>query len=374
MASPQAGTDDMSTAIWKEISNTPYACSSLTRLTGGTGNFVYRGTLSHPLQDGTRTVVIKHAEDYVASQPEFKLSTTRCRAEEYMLNALNDLPKQVEGNVSVKSPRLFHFNQQTNTHIMEDLPNALDLKTFLRSSAASALSEPSATAIGHAIGKWLASFHTWGSAPERSDLVVEIQKNQLMKELKYQINYEVLMQTIDNFPDILEASRGVFEKVKCLAKEELERKKDEDGIGLIHGDFWTGNILLPNASNPDESPITIFITDWELSQVCIRALDLGQMIAELYELKHFKDIDAGVWILQGFVAGYHLPLSDEVAFRTAIHVGVHLVCWGSRVPDWGTQAQVRDLVKIGRDFIVNGWEKDRKWFEGGVLGCLFGSR
>lgn len=78
MASPQAGTDDMSTAIWKEISNTPYACSSLTRLTGGTGNFVYRGTLSHPLQDGTRTVVIKHAEDYVASQPEFKLSTTRC--------------------------------------------------------------------------------------------------------------------------------------------------------------------------------------------------------------------------------------------------------------------------------------------------------
>lgn len=137
---------------------------------------------------------------------------------------------------------------------------------------------------------------------------------------------------------------------------------------------YNNSILLPNASNPDESPVTIFITDWELSQVCIRALDLGQMIAELYELKHFKDIDAGVWILQGFVAGYHLPLSDEVAFRTAIHVGVHLVCWGSRVPDWGTQEQVRDLVKIGRDFIVKGWEKDRKWFDGGVLGCLFGGR
>ncbi|GAD96391.1 hypothetical protein SS1G_01113 [Paecilomyces variotii No. 5] len=371
MASSQAATDDIAIAISKEISSTPYACSSLSRLTGGTGNFVYRGTLIHPLPDGTRTVVIKHAEDYVASQPDFKLPTTRCRAEEYMLNALNDFPKQHEGSFFVKSPRLFHFNQQTNTHIMEDLSGAVDLKTFLRSPAVSTLSQSSATAFGRAIGRWLAAFHTWGSAAEKSDLVAEIEKNQLMKEIKFQVNYEILMRTIDDFPDILSGSREVFEKVREFAKEELEKKKDEDGTGLIHGDFWTGNILLPNDSNPSDSPVAVFITDWELSQVCIRALDLGQMIAELYELKHFKDIDAGVWILQGFVAGYHPPLSDEVAFRTAIHVGVHLVCWGSRVPGWGSQDQVRDVVKIGRDFIVKGWEKDRKWRTKSILECFY---
>lgn len=78
MASLQAGTDNMSTLILKELSKTPYVCSSLTRLTGGTGNFVFRGVLSQPLQDGTKTVIIKHAEDYVASNPDFPLSTTRC--------------------------------------------------------------------------------------------------------------------------------------------------------------------------------------------------------------------------------------------------------------------------------------------------------
>lgn len=97
------------------------------------------------------------------------------------------------------------------------------------------------------------------------------------------------------------------------------------------------------------------------------------MIAELYELKLFKNIDAGTWVLQGFVAAYH-PLSDEVAFRVAIHVGVHLICWGSRVPGWGTQEQIHEVVSTGRDIVVKGWERDREWFEGGVLRCLFERR
>jgi hypothetical protein len=162
-------------------------------------------------------------------------------AEESMLNALNDFRvPETENNISVKSPHLFHFNRKTNTQIMEDLPNALDLKTFLQSPAASELSQSSATAIGRSIGQWLASFHTWASAPERASLVAEIEKNHLMKELKYQVNYEILMRTIDDFPEVLEGSREVFEKVRDNAKKELGRKKDGEDFGLIHGDFWTG--------------------------------------------------------------------------------------------------------------------------------------
>lgn len=64
--------------VQESINDGPYACSTLVKLSGGTANFVYRGTLVTPLKDGTETVVIKHTEAYVASNPNFKLSDSRC--------------------------------------------------------------------------------------------------------------------------------------------------------------------------------------------------------------------------------------------------------------------------------------------------------
>lgn len=94
------------------------------------------------------------------------------------------------------------------------------------------------------------------------------------------------------------------------------------------------------------------------------------MIAELYETTLFKEVDCGVWAVQGFLEGYG-SLSDDMAFRTAIHVGVHLVVWGSRVAGWGSKEQIEEVVKVGRDLIVQGWNKNRAWFEGQALGSLF---
>jgi hypothetical protein len=70
--------DEMLEQVQESLSNGPYACASLTKLSGGTANFVYRGTLITPLHDGTKTIVIKHTEPYVALSPDFKLTSTRC--------------------------------------------------------------------------------------------------------------------------------------------------------------------------------------------------------------------------------------------------------------------------------------------------------
>ncbi len=94
------------------------------------------------------------------------------------------------------------------------------------------------------------------------------------------------------------------------------------------------------------------------------------MFAELFELKHFKDKDAGVWLIEAFMTGYG-KIDEDIAFRTAIHVGVHLTCWGSSVQGWGTEEQVEKVVELGRDFIVKGWEKNREFLEGTFLKCLF---
>lgn len=134
---------------------------------------------------------------------------------------------------------------------------------------------------------------------------------------------------------------------------------------------YDGSVLLPDMLLTDaEMRITLFVIDWELSHVSSLAFDLGQMFAELFELKHFKDIDAGVWLIEAFMQGYG-EIDDDFAFRTAIHVGVHLICWGSRVQGWGTKEQVEKVVEVGRDFVVKGWEKDRAFFEVTALKCLF---
>jgi thiamine kinase-like enzyme len=103
-----------------------------------------------------------------------------------------------------------------------------------------------------------------------------MQGNSAMKELKLVINYDFLVMSIQNFPEILEGSRSTFETVR-----DETRKSAETGEELIHGDFWTGNILLPNRPLPaEDQPVTVYVIDWELSHLSSIAFDLGQMFAE----------------------------------------------------------------------------------------------
>jgi hypothetical protein len=74
----QETPDEVSQKVQESLKDTPYACTSLVKLSGGTANFVYRGTLVTPLEDGSKTIVIKHTEPYVASNINFKLTATRC--------------------------------------------------------------------------------------------------------------------------------------------------------------------------------------------------------------------------------------------------------------------------------------------------------
>ncbi|KAJ5753469.1 uncharacterized protein N7511_007622 [Penicillium nucicola] len=351
--------------ISQQLSRTPFACTSLTRLSGGTANFVYRGTVSP-----TESIIIKNTRDHSASNPNFKIVVDRCYFEEAILQALHELPPYIKDNITVKTPRLLNFDKKTNTQILEDLPDSVDLKNFLISGVSVGITDSTARTLGRALGSWLRAFHAWGIHNDQRKTKTTVAGNIAMRDLKFYINYTMLIDTIPNFSEILGESREIFENVRDMAAAELENMDESDDYGIIHGDFWTGNVLLPKAPLAKEAKIKVFIVDWELVHVGRRALDLAQMIAELYETKLFKNVDAGVWVIEGFLAGYG-PLSDDTALRTAIHVGVHLVCWGSRVSGWGTPEQIEEVVQVGRDLIIHGWKQDRAWFEAGSLGCLF---
>lgn len=118
---------------------------------------------------------------------------------------------------------------------------------------------------------------------------------------------------------------------------------------------------------------SVFIVDWEFCQLGVPSMDLGQMLSELYQLYIYRDIEDAKWIMEGLVAGYGYR-DDEFAFRTAIHMGAHLISFGSRWKEWGTETQIQEGVRIGRELIVRAWHEDRGWFEAGDLACLFVGR
>lgn len=130
------------------------------------------------------------------------------------------------------------------------------------------------------------------------------------------------------------------------------------------------SILLPDAPIEPDRQVPLFVIDWEMCQLWKPQLDLGQMIAELYELYLYKNIDAGLWLIEGFLAGYGF-VDDDFAFRTVLHVGTHLVGFGTIVPGWGDTEQTRTVLQIGKDIIVSASKKDREWFEAHDLAPLF---
>ncbi|KAI7773214.1 hypothetical protein LA080_011517 [Diaporthe eres] len=375
-------------ALLQELSQTRYACSDLTKLNGGTANFLYCGNLFQPLdpQDGAtepaaKTVVVKHSEGFSPGNRDFLLDTF----EESMLNGLANFSCTPDAaNTVVRSPRLYLFDRKTNTQILEDCFNTTDLKTIFTSpTVKDVLPDISPASVGHDIGCWLRSFHEWTSEPAQAPLRETIGRNTEGRKLKRKITYDSFVRILETYPELVEGNVEQLKRIQeaMAAEFELDQppKGDDGSWGLIHGDFWTGNVLLPNAKwqerhHPGKEPNRLFVIDWELAQFGHRAIDVGGMLADLYERKNFKDSNAVVPAMEGFANGYG-QISDEMAFRTAIHAGVHLICWHIRrnptVPFSDPMEKVLSALALGRDFVLKGWEKDRGWFENSVLAPLF---
>lgn len=113
----------------------------------------------------------------------------------------------------------------------------------------------------------------------------------------------------------------------------------------------------------------VFVVDWENSQFGVEGMDHGQMLGELYSI-WLKGAQVGLWMFQGYVEGLG-SMSEDTAWRIALQVGVYLLSLSTAIPGWSSPAQIESVARKGKDIIVNAWNKDRAWFEGGELACLF---
>jgi hypothetical protein len=126
--------------------------------------------------------------------------------------------------------------------------------------------------------------------------------------------------------------------------------------------------LIPNAPI-QEGEIPIFVVDWEMAQVGVPCLDHAEMIGELWELWLYKKIDAGLWMVQGYADGLSQQ-TETSAWRNVLQVGTHLLSFGT-APSWGSQEQLEEVARMGRDIILHAWRRDREWFEASELACFF---
>ena len=138
---------------------------------------------------------------------------------------------------------------------------------------------------------------------------------------------------------------------------------------INHLSLPLSSILLPDQKIDEPAHIPMFVVDWEVVSLGVRARDIGQMLAEMYMHKLFKGIDAGEWLMEGFLSGYG-GLDPDVAFRVLIHIGCHLVVIGGTVDGWGSAEDIERVVGCGRDMIVRGWKKDETLLEAGVFGLM----
>ncbi|KAH7159709.1 kinase-like domain-containing protein [Dactylonectria estremocensis] len=354
--------------VTSSLESTRYACTDLTRLSGGFVNFTYRGRLLTPLPatPPATHVILKHAEPYLATASVVAFTVNRSHYESIILNALNTFPTLEFQNTKVTTPYFHKYSAESNTLVLSDFQDSVQMDEFITKHA---LSATEVLRLGTALGQWTRHFHEWSLAPEQSALCEAMSGNIEMTKMKHKITYGHLEEAVTLFPTILEESREIFHQLEQRLRSEMEKGDSQ----LIHGDFKCANFLLPNRPLPAASEsLDLCIIDWELAQLSTPAYDLGQLFAELFFLTHFKSVLAGTALISSFMKGYG-PLSEEMAFGIAADFGAHLVLWPHRNSGVSEVEVAEACVRIGRDAIVHAEERDKLWFNGGVLHGIFSS-
>lgn len=224
--------------LFQQLLRTKYTCISLTQLSSRPDNFVYRGILAQPFtdHDGTtaRSIIVKHSTEPAAID--------RAIFEESLFNAVADFSASASATL-LKAPRLYLYDRETNTQLLEDFTNTTGFKSMLFSlSSSTLLPQSSPATIGRHLGSWLRSFHTWALAPEQASLRKQIPYDDPMRKFKRRLTYDSFLGALKNYPELLDGHRETLETVRDMMVKEFEKPPTEgdDNWGLIHGDFWSG--------------------------------------------------------------------------------------------------------------------------------------
>ncbi|KAL4884587.1 kinase-like domain-containing protein [Aspergillus karnatakaensis] len=350
------------TSILNSTRNTPFPCLSVNEVSGGIANATYRGKLDTTLQDGTDSVIIKHAEKELDKMPELSMSTTRCNTEQSLFCALQNTPicELQHGPVTIKCPDVYHYLNQENTEIIQDLPHDSTLHAWLTNPTIKH-NEETLMASGEALGSWLARFHALSKEGIESSLADVVERN---SDSSNSDLAAVKLQSVER--------QCKDEKVRRYVKDILFQRPQNSRV-MVHGDFSTRNILFqaPSSSTSDQHNLcSMAIVDWEVCCYDDFTRDVGNVLADLYMQHLFTGLDEPLTVFKSFVSAYS-ALSEEEVYRTVTHIGENCFHWIAYAPKDPPKEIFDKIVRLGEELVIMGMEGDREGIERTFFGCLF---
>ena len=302
----------------------------LQKLNGGTANFVWR-----IIDEFGHSRVMKHAEAYIASNPEIPFAVDRM---DFEYRALKIIPNYLPANDFIQLPGLFSYDAEQHV---------LDIADGGSRTLKDAYTDPSIDIRehGHRIGAWLASLHQNAKDAAIGD-------NVTAKHI-YRHSYR-------NAPAVAKRF-GLDSAIAESVNLEYGNLLSTDDECVCHGDFWPGNILVGDQR--------LTIVDWEMVRRGCGATDVGQFAAEAYLLDRFH---GNKGLLSAFISGYGQArdLGDDFIKRVQVHMGVHLAFWPT-VVQWTSHEETKNVLMMGHEMMrTASGDKWRSLMKIGAVGEL----
>ncbi|KAF6206022.1 hypothetical protein GE061_017247 [Apolygus lucorum] len=146
--------------------------------------------------------------------------------------------------------------------------------------------------------KNIAKFHGLSHVMlKRAEIPWEIFRYNVWKNLKegfhqqYMSNYNKLLRTIGRWGDDWEDVRQRFEKAMPTFTERMLEAMEPvpgDFVVLNHGDCWTNNFLFRNASDQNETPISMKFVDFQLCFMGPPSYDLHYLLVSTLKPDSYK--------------------------------------------------------------------------------------
>ncbi|KAH6899349.1 kinase-like domain-containing protein [Coprinopsis sp. MPI-PUGE-AT-0042] len=324
-------------------------------VSGGRANHTYRVHITSENQDVPKSIILKYSPGFVAMNPTYALTNMRGFFE---YSAIAEVPVLPTTNPDLVSPpKSIHYDAEGHLLAIEDAgPTTRTLKDYLISND----STFDAGVIGRGLGEWLAELHLWGQTDTAAKLRSVLSQNLEMAAVGLNYTFAALSPPDD----------PLWKDIQAYL-EAVKRTDDNTGPFVVHGDFWTGNIILAPTSAGE---LRIKVLDWEASN-CRNTFwnDLGQMCSEMYQPAVFGHIteEKGREIISSFLSAYkerRTPTQEEVRMAV-VRCGVHMVVWPG-LAGWGDEASVEACRALGREYAEKGWNRDWNWVRECVLGVL----
>lgn len=310
-----------------KLGDTMLDLNSIQLLAGGSANFVWR-----MLDRSGKTIIIKHAEAYVKAAPGLSFSVDRMDFEH---KAMTSMPPLLDPRSMISVPEVYRYDSDSHVLMIED-GGACTLKE--------AYADPTLdiSAFGNALGQWLAGLHQHSKHTAIGD-------NQAATSM-YRFAYTRLASALQRYDQDPSLAEQIDTRYGSLLQSDDEC--------VCHGDFWPGNVLIN-----DQERLTI--VDWEMVRRGCGATDVGQFAAEAHLLDRFR---GGRGMRAAFLKGYRrvAELDDRFLRRVAIHMGVHLAFWPTRV-SWGTEMETKEIVEVGCELMKRALGQDERWLAGSSM-------